>query len=69
MTKRFVWGYDPGMGKPFTGKGGMVTISSRVGDRIVKRRVTVAPVFDPNATTMVPIPGWRAASIPARKAA
>lgn len=48
---------------------GTVRIGSLVDGRIVWRRVSVAPAFDPNATSMTPLLGWRAASIPARKAA
>lgn len=68
MSRPWVPGV-PGYGKPGPKVGGMVTISSLVDGRIRKRRVSIAPAFDPNATSMVPLPGWRAASTPARKAA
>ena len=60
----------PGYGRPGPKVGGMVTISSRAPDgRIVRRRVTIAPAFDPNALSMTPLPGWTAAGSAARKVA
>lgn len=51
---------DPGFGKPGPKVGGLVWISSRIDGRIVKRRVSIRPVFDPNAISMTPIVGWKA---------
>jgi len=52
-------GGGPGYGRYFKGKGGVVTIASKDG----KRRVPIAPAFDPLAVSMVPIPGWKAGPV------
>jgi hypothetical protein len=58
--------YRPGYGKPVAmkGPGGMVTVhSTPVGaGKPASRRVSVAPAFDPDATSMTPVPGWTAAA-------
>lgn len=56
----------PGYGKPGPKVGGLVTISSLVDGRIVKRRVSLRPVFDPNAASMGP---WSSVTPALRKAA
>ena len=51
-------GSAPGYGRPvpLTKSAAMVTIRSRDG----MRRVSLRPALDPSATSMRPIPGWRA---------
>jgi hypothetical protein len=46
-------------GKRSTARGGFVTIKSREGSR----RVSIAPAFDPEATSMRPLVGWQAALV------
>lgn len=47
-----------GLTIPAPGPARVTIASTPVGGKMTKRRVTIAMVFDPLATSMTPIPGW-----------
>lgn len=67
MLPTWLRGAAPGYGRRSSAPGGTVLVRSTApgATKPSTRRVSLAPAFDPDATSMVPVPGWTAAGVAA----